>query len=155
MSPKTLSKPEEYILDATAKSIIIRAHDEHGAFWGVHSLLQLLKSEQVKQTGKGYVIPGIKLHDWPETQSRAFMIQAAWNGTYDDLKKNLDLLARMKIRYFALEFGPRVVLDFDPSIARYGNPNLKLTKKQAKEIDRLWTQSGDGAYWISEYSGTS
>jgi hypothetical protein len=134
LSPKILTKPEEYTLEVSGQSIIIRAHDEQGAFWGVHSLLQLLKSEQVKQTGKGYIIPGIKLHDWPETQFRAFMIQAAWNGTYDDLKTNLDLLARMKIRYFALEFGPRVVLDFDPSIARYGNPKLKFSKKQAKEL---------------------
>jgi len=134
LTPETLTKPEEYTLEASGRTVIIKAHDEQGVFWGVNSLLQLLKSENVNQTNHGYMIPGVKLHDWPDTQFRAFMIQAAWNGTYNDLKENLDLLARMKIKYFALEFGPRVVLDFDPSIARYGNPSLRLTKKQAKEL---------------------
>ncbi len=134
LSPSALIRPEEYTVEASGRAIIIKAHDEQGAFWGVHSLLQLVKSEQVKQIAKGYVVPGIKLHDWPDTPFRAFMIHAAWSGTPDDLKKNLDLLARMKVRYFALHLGSRVVLDYDPSIAVPENPSLRLSKKQARDI---------------------
>ncbi|MEK6793462.1 MAG: glycoside hydrolase family 20 zincin-like fold domain-containing protein [Spirochaetota bacterium] len=129
-----LTRSEEYAIDASGRSVIIEANDEQGVFWGVHSLMQLLKWEGVKVSAEGYAYPGAAVHDWPETSIRSFMIQAPFGGTAEELKKNLDLLARMKIRYFALEFGPRVILDIDPTMAKVRPANLHFSKQQAKEI---------------------
>jgi len=130
LAPDALSRPEEYMLETSGEGISLQAHDGQGAFWAVHSLIQLLGSEAVRRLPAGYMMPGVRLHDWPESSFRAFLIQGPWSGTPEELKRNLDLLARMKIRYFALEFGPRIILDCDPSIAE----GLKLTKAQAKEV---------------------
>lgn len=58
------------------------------------------------------------------------MIQGAWANDIAALKMTIELLASFKVRYFALEFGPQVVLDFDPTIAR----GARFTKSQAKEL---------------------
>ena len=58
------------------------------------------------------------------------MIQGAWTRNAEDLKRNLELLARQHVAYFALEFGPQVVLDFDPKMAEGG----RFAKAQAREI---------------------
>ncbi len=130
LAPDALSRPEEYSLETGNGQILLRAHDEQGAFWAVHSLMQLLAAPVVRRTPEGFHVPGARVRDWPETPFRAFMIQGAWTRSAADFRRNLDLMARMKIRYFALEFGPQVVLDFDPSIAQGG----KYSKAQAKEI---------------------
>lgn len=58
------------------------------------------------------------------------MIQGAWAKDIEALRLTIKLLARLKVRYVALEFGPQVVLDFAPSIAR----GARFTKSQAKEL---------------------
>ncbi len=128
LAPQALTRAEEYTLETSRDGVLLRAHEAQGAFWAVHSLVQLL--EAATRVPEGYRVPGVRLRDWPESPFRAFMIQGAWSPNADDLKRNLDLLARMKIRYFALEFGPQVVLDLDPGIARGG----RFNKAQAKEI---------------------
>ncbi|MCC6441819.1 MAG: hypothetical protein IT210_00010 [Armatimonadetes bacterium] len=128
--PQSLPRPEEYILETTGSRIDLRAHDGQGAYWAVHSLIQWLGSGEVRRLPQGFAVPGVRMRDWPEPGFRGFMTQGPWSGTVEELKRNLDLQARMKIRYFALEFGPRVIFDFDPSIAR----GMKLTKARAKSV---------------------
>ncbi len=130
LDPKNLLREEEYAVEMGANKITLLSNDLQGAFWAVHSLIQILSSPSVTRTSKGWRIPGLKLRDYPEDNFRAFMVQGAWAEDIEALRMMIELLARFKVRYVALEFGPQVLLDFDPSIAR----GARLSKSQAKEL---------------------
>lgn len=127
-APAELTHPEEYAVEPNGTSLVLRAHEQQGMFWAVHDVVSLLG--QARRTAEGYeaVIP--RLRNWPDTPFRAFMIQGAWAPSLDEFKRNLRLLARQHVTYVALEFGPQVVLDFDPSLAKGG----RFTKAQAREV---------------------
>ena len=128
LEAEKLVRPEEYAVEPITGGVLLRAHDVQGAFWAVHTLAVLLG--QARRTAGGYSATIPKLHDWPDTPFRCFMIQGAWTRNAEDLKRNLELLARQHVTYFALEFGPQVVLDFDPKMAEGG----RFTKAQARGI---------------------
>ena len=128
LEPERLVRPEEYAVEPMVGGVLLRAHDAQGAFWAVHTLAALLG--QSRRTADGYQATIPKLRDWPDVPFRAFMIQGAWTHSVEEFKRNLELLARQHVTYFALEFGPQVVLDFDPKIAEGG----RFTKAQAREI---------------------
>lgn len=128
LDPTTLTRPEEYALEPSGETVELRAHDARGAFWAAHSFLALLSRARAVPGGYQVTVP--RLRDWPESSFRAFMIQGAWTPDSDELKHNLELMARQHITYFALEFGYQVVLDFDPDIAAGG----RFSKAQAREI---------------------
>jgi hypothetical protein len=128
LSPHDLTRPEEYAIEPVTDGVLLRAHDTQGAFWAVHTLATLLG--QARRVGDHYEVTVPAIRDWPETQFRAFMIEGAWAHSLDDYKRTLELLARQHITYFALEFGPQVVLGFDPTIAEGG----RFTKAQAREV---------------------
>jgi len=127
-APDALPHGEEFALEPGQRGLVLRAHDEQGAFWAVHTLSTLL--EHARRAGDGWKVDVPHLRDWPETSERAFMIQGAYGGTVDDFKRNLKLLARHRVTSVALEFGPQVVLDFDPSIATGG----RFSKTEARGI---------------------
>jgi hypothetical protein len=129
-SPSITRREEEYAIDATSHHIIIHAHDLQGAFWAVHSLVQVLSSDIIAPTSTGWRLPRFRVRDFPESNFRAFMLQGAWDQDLEGLKIALELLARFKVRYVAVEFGPQIVLDFDPSIAR----GARFSKQQAKGL---------------------
>jgi hypothetical protein len=128
LAPQELTRPEEYALDSGAEGLRLRAHDTQGAFWAVHVLATLLG--QARPVHGGYQVTIPRLRDWPDTSCRAFMIQGAWTPSAEDLRRNLELLARLRIRSFALEFGPQVVLDVDPAMAEGG----RFSKAEARAI---------------------
>ncbi|MCC7491061.1 MAG: family 20 glycosylhydrolase [Fimbriimonadaceae bacterium] len=128
VDPTACERAEEYRIASSATGAELLAHDPQGAYWAVHSLLQLLPA--ATPTADGWRLPGLRLRDWPATPFRAFMIQGAWSGDVAAWKQNLDLLARCKISHVALEFGPQVQLDRLPRAAR----GARFTKAQAREI---------------------
>jgi len=128
LAPRSLPKPEEYTVEPTGGGVLLRAHDTQGAFWAVHTLATLLG--RARRVAGGYEVTIPRIRDWPDTPFRAFMIEGAWAHDLDDYKRTLELLARQHITYFALEFGPQVILDFDPTIAEGG----RFTKAQAREV---------------------
>lgn len=127
---RKLQKEEEYAIETSAKKVALHAHDLQGAFWAVHSLLQLISHPSVRRTLQGWRVAGVRIHDFPQSNFRAFMIQGAWASSIEAYRINLELLARLKARYAAVEFGPQVVLDFDPSIAR----GARFSKSEAKAL---------------------
>jgi hypothetical protein len=128
LTPEELPRPEEYAVEPRARGLLLSAHDTQGAYWAVHALATRLGGARRVDDGYRASIPRVR--DWPDTTFRAFMIQGAWTPNLDEYKRNLELLARLRISHFALEFGPQVVLDFDPEIARGG----RFTKAQAREV---------------------
>jgi len=128
LAPDALPHPEEYTVEPYGRGVLLRAHDPQGAFWAVHTLATLLG--RARPTGQGYAAAIPFLRDWPEAQFRSLMVQGAWAPTLEDYRRTLELMARMHITYFALEFGPQVVLDFDPSIAQGG----RFSKADARAV---------------------
>lgn len=123
-------REEEYAIETGDNKVTLRAHDLQGAFWAVHSFLQLVSHPTVRRTSQGWQVAGVKVHDYPKSNFRAFMIQGAWAPNIEAYRMTLELLARLKVRYVAIEFGPQVVLDFDPKIAR----GARFSKSQAKAL---------------------
>ncbi len=121
---------ERYALSIDSNTVVMKTGGLLGAYWAVHSLLQVLKSSQLRRTIKGWSVPRITVDDSPASSFRAFMIQGAWAGEAESLKAFVRLLASLKVRAFALEFGPQIVLDLDRSIAQ----GKRWSKKEAKEI---------------------
>jgi hypothetical protein len=72
----------------------------------------------------------MRIRDYPEDNFRAFQVCVPWSSDFESIKKRLELLARLKIRYAVIDFGSTVVLDYDPSIAR----GPRFSKKEAKEL---------------------
>jgi hypothetical protein len=130
LSPDRLRREEEYLIEASEGRIDIRCHDVQGAFWAVHSLVQVLTSNSVSFTPEGWKLPGFTIRDYPENARRGFMIQAAWAPDIRAIRLMVELLARMKMRYVAIEFGSQVVLEMDPSMAT----GARFSKTQAKEL---------------------
>lgn len=126
---RSLKREEEYTIEINSREIKLSSHDEQGAFWAVHSLLQIL-SNSLALTPNGWLVQEMKIRDYPEDNFRAFMIQGAWTSNIEEFKRMIKLIASLKIRYVAVEFGPQVVLDFDPSIAR----GARFSKKEAKAV---------------------
>ena len=128
LDSEALPHPEEYTVEPDAGAILLRAHDPQGAFWAVHTLVTLLG--QARRTRDGWSADLPRLRDWPASTDRAFMIQGAWSSSPDDFKRAFEVQARMHLKSVAIEFGPQVVLDFDPSIAVRG----RFSKAEAKEL---------------------
>jgi hypothetical protein len=128
LAPGALPRAEEYTVEPSAHEVLLRAHDAQGAFWAVHTLVTLLG--QARPTPGGYAVALPALRDWPDTQFRALMFQGAWVPSLADYKRTLELMARLHITYFALEFGPQVVLDFDPTMAQGG----RFSKAEARAV---------------------
>lgn len=128
LDPAKLTRPEEYAVQPNGAEVVLQAHDPQGMFWAVHTLSVLLGA--ARRTPAGYSVTIPQIRDWPDRQFRAFMIQGAWTTSIDEFKRNLRLLARQHLTYVALEFGPQVVLDLDPGIARGG----RFSKQQAREL---------------------
>jgi hypothetical protein len=130
LSPKQLTREEEYLIEADGGRISIRCHDLQGAFWAGHTLRQVLTSGTMWRTPKGWKLPAFTIRDYPESPHRAFMIQAAWAPDIRAIRAMVELLARMKVRYVAIEFGSQLVLDLDPNMAT----GARFSKRQAKEL---------------------
>lgn len=126
-----LRREEEYSLRTTDHRVDISAYDQHGAFWAVHALIMLLESGSARRlTADMWLVPGLEVRDYPQSPWRAFMIQGAWAGSEEAIRHHLRLLARLRVRYVAVEFGSQVVLDYDPTMAT----GVRLSKAQAKDI---------------------
>ncbi len=147
LAPGDLTRPEEYTVAAWRGEVSLEAHDAQGAFWAVHTLAVLLG--QARRTPEGYLvtIPGIR--DWPDTTFRAFMIEGAWVHSLEDYRQTLKLLARQHITYVAMEFGPQVVLNFDPTMAQ----GQRFTKAQAREVVEYAVEPGDQTDGLPELAG--
>jgi hexosaminidase len=87
---------EGYILSVTAKQISITGHDEAGVFYGLQSLIQLLRPVNGKITVQGCVIA-----DHPRFAYRGMHLDVSRHFfTVETIKKWIDLLTLYKINTF-------------------------------------------------------
>lgn len=91
--------PEGYVLSATPAGIVVAGYDRRGTYWGVQTLLQLLRSD-----GKGgALVKEVGIRDWPDFAMRA----AHWGvrGKETGFQRRMieKVLARHKINTLFME----------------------------------------------------
>src|SRR5579862_3295743 len=95
---------EGYLLDVTSQSIIIRANDGAGLFYGIQSLRQLLPPQifsDTLQTNVNWQIPGVHIIDSPRFAYRGVLLDVARHFfTVNQIKRLLDLMAIHKLNRF-------------------------------------------------------
>jgi len=94
---------EGYILESTAKGVIISANQPAGLFYGMQSLLQLLPKEiESKIVVKtNWLIPSVKITDYPRFGWRDLMLDVSRNFfSKEDVKKYIDEMVRFKFNTF-------------------------------------------------------
>ncbi|KLT65789.1 hypothetical protein AB669_10265 [Pedobacter sp. BMA] len=89
-------KSEAYLLDVSSQNITIKAIDERGLFYGLQSLVQLIRNE-----GKVITVPGYHIEDAPRFAYRGMHLDVARHFfSVEVIKKWLDVLAFYKINTF-------------------------------------------------------
>jgi len=89
-------KPEGYILTVSTKRIDVKASDQQGLFYGLQSLIQLIKKD-----GKLLTVPAYQIKDEPRFAYRGMHLDVARNMfSVTTIKKWLDVLAFYKINTF-------------------------------------------------------
>ncbi|MGF7076419.1 glycoside hydrolase family 20 protein [Mucilaginibacter sp. 3215] len=93
---KYVTRPEGYKLSVTAKQIKISGHDEAGVFYGLQSLIQLLKVSGGKVT-----VQSCTIMDYPRFKYRGMHLDVSRHFFKPEaIKKWIDLLALYKINTF-------------------------------------------------------
>ncbi|OUR95111.1 beta-N-acetylhexosaminidase [Flavobacteriales bacterium 34_180_T64] len=99
----TINHSEGYKLEVTPKSIEIRAKTDHGAFYAVQSVRQLLPTEFENGTfsDKKVLIPCITIKDEPQFTYRGMHLDVGRHlFSVDFIKKYIDALAMLKMNTF-------------------------------------------------------
>lgn len=98
LNKNTDPKSEKYQLSVSAKGISIEAESEAGLFYGVQSLLQLMRGGQAD--GK-IVLSAMNITDAPRFAWRSFMLDEARNFKGEkEVLRLLDVMAELKMNVF-------------------------------------------------------
>lgn len=96
IDPAKVTQVEGYSLEISAQGCSIVGHDPAGAFYGVQTLRQMLRSQN-GQTN----LPACSITDHPAFQVRSFMHDTGRNfQTIESLKQQLDRFAQYKLNTF-------------------------------------------------------
>ncbi len=88
-----LNSEEAYMLEVSARKIIISANTPHGVFNGIQTLGQLMLGEAF--------IPGCDIRDWPSFSWRGYMVDVGRNyQSVKQLKQQIDVMAHYKLNIF-------------------------------------------------------
>lgn len=128
----TLGK-EGYQLSVTPESIIIKANEPAGLFYGVQTLLQLLPKEiESKQLVKNisWSAPCVEITDYPRFGWRGLMLDVSRHFfTKDEVKQFIDEMAAYKFNLFHWHLtddeGWRIEIKSLPKLTEVGAWNVK------------------------------
>ncbi|HTR81343.1 MAG TPA: glycoside hydrolase family 20 zincin-like fold domain-containing protein [Bacteroidota bacterium] len=126
---KPSMKDEGYFLDVDGNGIVIIGESEKGQFYGVMTLLQLIRRQ-----GDGMIVDGVTISDFPLYPVRGITDDIARGqvSTVDNFKKIIRFLARYKINTYGLYLEDMFVFKDHPLI---GKGRGALTPQEVKEID--------------------
>jgi hexosaminidase len=135
---------EGYILDVSAKQILIRARQPAGLFYGIQTLLQLLPASIFSKSEVNDIkwkVPCLKITDYPRFQWRGLLIDPARHFIpVNDVKKFLDGMAMHKFNRLQMHLTDNIGWRIE--IKKY--PNLT---KLASNRDR---SGGNGGFYTQE-----
>ncbi|MBK5262756.1 MAG: family 20 glycosylhydrolase [Peptostreptococcaceae bacterium] len=90
---------EGYLLEVSAKGIVITANQTAGLYYGVQTLLQLLPKEIESKsiTKASWTIPNVKITDYPRFAWRGIMLDVSRNFfTKKEVETYIDQISRLK-----------------------------------------------------------
>jgi hypothetical protein len=118
---------EAYSLSATKDGVEIKARSSAGLYYGIQTLSQL-----VEGTGPEAFLPEASIEDWPAMAYRGVMVDMSHGPllTVDEIKRQLDFLARWKVNQYYFYSEASIELDGYPLL----NPDGRFTKAQVRDI---------------------
>ncbi len=126
--------PEGYEIQCEADRVTVVGADASGLFWAVMSLLQVLESDEARLNADGSVsLPRLSVSDYPDNPWRGFMLQLTWGYDADMLRDVIPVMAKWKLNYVVIEWGPSLELDCHRDAVR----RPAVTKEHAAEICAL------------------
>ncbi len=109
---KRIPGPEGYILRTDSNVVLVAGNDDHGAFYGLQSLRQLVfkQDNQVQ-------IRGVQIRDWPEKQFRGIYLYLPGRANVPYFKRFIrDYMALYKYNTLIMEMGASMRLDSHPEL---------------------------------------
>jgi hexosaminidase len=119
---------EAYHLTINAKGVTISGRSSAAVYYGVQTLLQL-----VQGSGPTASLPYVTINDWPSLAYRGTLVDVGSEGpmtTFDEVKKQLDFMARWKANQYFFYSEGNIELDGYPLL----NPNARFTKQQIRDL---------------------
>ncbi len=117
---------ESYTITITASGAEIRARSSAGVYYGVQTVCQMI------ETGGEAHLPVAKISDWPAMAYRGTMVDMSEGPTLrvGDIKRQIDLLARLKMNQYYFYNELTIALDGLPPAA----PGARISKKDVRDI---------------------
>lgn len=118
---------ETYSIRVTTDAVQIESPSARGLFYAVQTLRQLIERNSGKLT-----LPVVEIRDSPRLRLRGFMLDLS-HGPFpkmEELKRQIDFLARWKTNQFYLYSETNIELDGYPLLS----PRARLTKGQVREL---------------------
>jgi hypothetical protein len=118
---------EAYWLKVSPEGIELRAVSSAGLFYGAQTVCQLVEGHAAEA-----VLPEVEIHDWPSLPYRGTMVDMSHGPlpTVDEVKRQLDFLARWKANQYYFYSEASIQLDGYPLLNRVG----RFTKDEVRQI---------------------
>ncbi len=108
--------PQGYQLSVTPKQIFIRGNDAAGLFYGMQSLLQLIREDEDE-----VYVPGLTIEDWPDIEQRAVHYDSKhFQEKYEYVQGFIRTLASYKINMLIWEWEDKFAYPSHPEIGAPG-----------------------------------
>ena len=122
-------RTEGYFLDVDTKGIIIIAESDKGLFYGVMSLLQMLRADK-----RSLIVPGVTIHDFPSQKIRGITddISRGQISTVENFKKIIRFCARNKMNVYSPYIEDVFQFKKHPEI---GKNRGALSAAECREVD--------------------
>ncbi len=127
--------PEGYKLDTTNPEIIISATSAVGLRYALRTMRQLAEPERGVERAKSFVIPQVKIEDFPQLKFRGFHYNCGATPTWK-IERALRLAAYFKYNYFVLERA--IELKKHPEYT----PQNALTQSEVRRLIKLGNDLG-------------
>jgi hexosaminidase len=114
---------EAYSILVSSQGAWIEARSSAGLFYGIHTLCQLVEANS---------LPAVKIEDWPAQTYRGVMVDMSEGPlpTEDEIKRQLDFLARWKVNQYFFYSEASIELSGYPLL----NPEARFTRQQIESI---------------------
>jgi hexosaminidase len=118
---------ESYALTLGPSGGTVRARSSAGLFYAFQTIRQLLQGD-----GAASYLPEVQIRDWPQFAYRGTMIDASHGPlpTEEEIKRQIDLLARYKANQYYLYSEASIELDGYPLL----NPEGRYSKEQIRRL---------------------
>ena len=134
-----VNNPEAYNLEITKGHVMIYGLYEHGLFYGVQTLIQLLKNALLSRAPSlkkdKLILPEVEIMDTSDLKIRGVAqdISRGQVFTVENAKRYIDILAHHKMNFYCVYLEDMFVHPKHPKI---GKDRGALTSEEIKEIDQ-------------------